>query len=91
MDSNREGHELDQKSLRYALGKHADLDGLACDCVAFANAAGRVEIHSRIGAEIPTSKLRRTLQKLVAEGLVATEGARKARKYLLINPGPNPE
>ena len=31
---------LDQKSLRYALGKHEDADGLACDCVGFANAAG---------------------------------------------------
>jgi ATP-dependent DNA helicase RecG len=39
---SREGQELDQKSLRYALGKQADLDGLACDCVAFANAAGGV-------------------------------------------------
>ena len=39
---SRDGQELDQKSLRYALGKHADLDGLACDCVAIANAAGGV-------------------------------------------------
>lgn len=35
-----EGQILDQKSLRYALGKHKDADGLACDCVGFANAAG---------------------------------------------------
>jgi ATP-dependent DNA helicase RecG len=35
-----EGQLLDQKSLRYALGKHEDADGLACDCVGFANAAG---------------------------------------------------
>ena len=35
-----EGQTLDQKSLRYALGKHEDADGLACDCVGFANAAG---------------------------------------------------
>ncbi len=35
-----EGQNLDQKSLRYALGKHADADGLACDCVGFANAMG---------------------------------------------------
>jgi ATP-dependent DNA helicase RecG len=35
-----EGQSLDQKSLRYALGKHADADGLACDCVGFANATG---------------------------------------------------
>lgn len=37
---NQEGQELDRKSIRYALGRHSDLDGLACDCVAFANAAG---------------------------------------------------
>ena len=35
-----EGQTLDRKSLRYALGKHEDADGLACDCVGFANAAG---------------------------------------------------
>lgn len=35
-----EGQTLDQKSLRYALGKHEDANGLACDCVGFANAAG---------------------------------------------------
>ncbi len=35
-----EGQTLDQKSLRYALGKHTDADGLACDCVGFANAMG---------------------------------------------------
>src|SRR5208282_3661688 len=37
---NTEGQNLDQKSLRYALGKHEDADGLACDCVGFANAVG---------------------------------------------------
>ncbi len=37
---NTEGQSLDQKSLRYVLGKHDDADGLACDCVGFANAAG---------------------------------------------------
>ncbi len=35
-----EGQLFDQKSLRYALGKHDDADGLACDCVGFANAMG---------------------------------------------------
>lgn len=35
-----EDQSLDQKSLRYVLGKHEDADGLACDCVGFANAAG---------------------------------------------------
>ena len=37
---SREGHEFDQKSIRYALDKHKSLDGLACDCVGFANASG---------------------------------------------------
>ncbi len=37
-----EGQELDVKSIRYAIDKHKDLDGLACDCVAFANGAGGV-------------------------------------------------
>lgn len=37
---NVEGQTLDQKSLRYALGKHEHADGLACDCVGFANATG---------------------------------------------------
>lgn len=37
-----EGQTLDQKSLRYAPGKHEDADGLACDCVGFANAMGGV-------------------------------------------------
>jgi ATP-dependent DNA helicase RecG len=35
-----EGQTLDQKSLRYTLGRHEDAEGLACDCVGFANAAG---------------------------------------------------
>ena len=37
-----EGQNLDQKSIRYALDKPGDTDGLACDCVGFANAAGGV-------------------------------------------------
>lgn len=37
-----EGQTFDLKSLRYALGKHEQADGLACDCVGFANAAGGI-------------------------------------------------
>jgi len=37
-----EGQTLDRKSLRYAIGRHEDADGLACDCVGFANAMGGV-------------------------------------------------
>lgn len=35
-----EGQTLERKSLRYALGKHEDAPGLACDCVGFSNATG---------------------------------------------------
>lgn len=37
---NTEGQTLDQKSLRYVLGRHQDANALAYDCVGFANAAG---------------------------------------------------
>lgn len=37
-----EGSRLDNKSIRYALGKHKDAAHLACDCVGFANAVGGV-------------------------------------------------
>lgn len=39
---NTEGQSMEQKSLRYALGKHEDAGGLACDCVGYANAAGGI-------------------------------------------------
>jgi ATP-dependent DNA helicase RecG len=39
---SEEGQEHDHKSIRYALGKHKDAKGLACDCVGFANAFGGV-------------------------------------------------
>lgn len=39
---NSEGEENEQKSIRYAIGKTQDMDGLACDCVGFANARGGV-------------------------------------------------
>lgn len=39
---NSEGQNNEQKSVRYAIKKHEDLDGLASDCVAFANASGGV-------------------------------------------------
>lgn len=37
-----EGNERELKSIRYALDKHRDLDGMASDCVGFANASGGV-------------------------------------------------
>jgi len=37
---NAENHEFEQKSIRYALGKHEDGDKLASDCVGLANATG---------------------------------------------------
>jgi ATP-dependent DNA helicase RecG len=39
---NDEGQIYDRKSIRYALGKHADHKGLAADCVGLANAQGGV-------------------------------------------------
>lgn len=49
-----EGQTLDQKSLRYALGKHEDADGLACDCVGFANAmGGLIQLGIEDGQEDP--------------------------------------
>lgn len=35
-----EGHDRDQKSIRYAMGKHSDYTALAHDAVGFANASG---------------------------------------------------
>ncbi len=37
-----EGQVYERKSIRYALGKSEDMDGLAADCVGLANAAGGV-------------------------------------------------
>lgn len=47
------------------------------------------EIHARIGKEIPLRRLRRTLNELRQEGLVAPKGERKWRRYLLTKPAPN--
>jgi ATP-dependent DNA helicase RecG len=46
--------------------------------------ASRSEIHGRIGPEIAITKLRRVLGKMVAEGLLAPQGERRGRRYLLI-------
>lgn len=49
-----EGQVFDQKSLRYVLGKHEDADGLACDCVGFANAVGgAILLGVEDGRELP--------------------------------------
>jgi len=37
---SQEGQLIDKKSLRAVTGRNADWDGLAKDCVAFANAQG---------------------------------------------------
>ncbi len=39
------------------------------------------EIHGRVGPEIPERTLRRALEELLAEGLVAAEGERRWRRY----------
>ena len=84
-----EGQILDQKSLRYALGKNEDADGLACDCVGFANAAGGTILlgiedgqdeppaGQRVGDDLP-DRLRKRLAQItvnvgVAVGKVTAE------------------
>lgn len=45
--------------------------------------ASIAEINSRIGNEIPSRKIRRELLRLIQEGLIAAEGEKKGRKYIL--------
>jgi len=45
--------------------------------------SGRGEIHTRIGKEIPVSRIQRTLKKLVDEGIVVYQGERRWRRYWL--------
>ncbi len=54
-----EGQELDRKSLRYALDRHEDTRGLACDCVGFANAVGGVILLGiEEGEDVPPARQR---------------------------------
>ena len=41
------------------------------------------EIHQRIGAEIPRSRIRRSLEQLVREGTLHQEGVRSGTRYRL--------
>jgi len=41
------------------------------------------EIHQRIGAEIPRSRIRRSLEQLVREGRLNQEGVRSGTRYRL--------
>jgi ATP-dependent DNA helicase RecG len=41
------------------------------------------EIHQRIGAEIPRSRIRRSLEQLVKEGRLHQEGVRNGTRYRL--------
>jgi ATP-dependent DNA helicase RecG len=78
---NTEGQTLDQKSLRYALGKHADADGLACDCVGFANALGGTILlgieegqegpptHQKVAVDFPDRLRKRLAQITVNVGV----------------------
>ncbi len=72
-----ESQSLDQKSLRYALGKHEDADGLACDCVGFANAAGGTIL---LGIE---DDLKLWVGRLKELGVVNTRGKTKATEYFV--------
>jgi ATP-dependent DNA helicase RecG len=82
-----EGQILDQKSLRYALGKHKDADGLACDCVGFANAAGGTIVlgiedgqdeppaSQRVADDFPDQLRKRIAQITVNVGIAARKVA----------------
>lgn len=41
------------------------------------------EIHERIGAEIPRSRIRRSLEQLVRDGMLHQEGVRSGTRYRL--------
>lgn len=72
-----EGQLLDCKSLRTVTGRTADWDGLAKDCVAFANSTGgRLLIgvedgeseppaHQRIASELPDTVCRKLAERTV--------------------------
>ncbi len=76
-----EGQTFDRKSIRYALGKQADLEALAADCVGLANANGGVmELGveddaqapppgQRIPADLPDRLRKRIAQLTVNVGL----------------------
>lgn len=49
----------------------------------------RSEIHARIGAEIPLSKVRGSLRALIEEGLVEKRGEKRGRRYVLTERGAN--
>src|SRR5260370_16718213 len=99
---NAEGQELDLKSIRYALGKQADIDGLACDCVGFANASGGavlLGIEDR-QAEPPTGQriddpmidaLRRRIPQITVNvyALPPKPTPKTGAQYIQIRPPPN--
>ena len=72
-----EGQLLDQKSLRAVLGKTADWNEIAKDCIAFANASGgRLLLGIEDGQDLPPagqqipSDLPDTLRRKLAERTV---------------------
>lgn len=80
---NDEGLGLERKSIRYVLDKHRDADGLACDCVGFANAAGgsvllgieeghtEPPVDQRVPADLPDRLTKRLSQITVNVGALA--------------------
>ena len=48
-----------------------------------AKAIGIVDIHARVGKEIPRHKVKRALDRLIREGVVTTVGERRYRRYAL--------
>jgi len=55
---------------------------ILCDLEIY-HEASKSEIQRRIGAEIPSWRVRRALREMRAEGVVLARGERKARRYLL--------
>jgi ATP-dependent DNA helicase RecG len=47
----------------------------------FLRVADHSEIHQRIGAEVPRSRIRRNLEQLVKEGTLHQEGVRSGTRY----------
>ena len=87
-----ENQTCDQKSLRYALGRHEDADGLACDCVGFANAlGGTILVGIEDGDEEPSASQRvpddfaERLRKRIAQITINVGVA--ARKVIAENGG----
>ncbi|MEK7866181.1 MAG: ATP-binding protein [Planctomycetota bacterium] len=99
-----EGQTFDRKSIRYALGRQADLEALSADCVGLANANGGV-IHlgveddadappqgQRVPADLPDRLRKRIAQLTVNVGLdLRTLQADNGGEFVEVRVLPNPQ